>query len=157
AEQAALMTTRGGRDRLSFADLIANRLGRDRVFALAAVASHVPERAARRVAPGEAAWTEAEGRAARPPHLLDPPEMIEVALAEVPDGPPEAFTWRRVRHRVARAMGPERIAPEWWRGNERPRDYFIVEGDEGRRFWLFRRGSFGDEPPPTWHMHGLFP
>lgn len=157
AEQAALMTTRGSRDRLAFADLVANRLGRSRVFALAAVASHIPERAARRVAPADAQWTEAEARAARPPHLLDPPETIEVSLAEVPDGPPEAFTWRRVRHRVARALGPERIAPEWWRGNERPRDYFIVEGEAGRRFWLFRRGAFGDDPPPTWHMHGLFP
>lgn len=157
AEQATLMTRRDARDRLAFADLVANRLGRDRIFALASVASHLPERAARRVAPAAGQWAEAEARTARPPHLLDPPETIDVALAGVPDGPPEAFTWRRVRHRVARAMGPERIAPEWWRGNEPPRDYFIVEGEEGRRFWLFRRGAFGDEPPPTWHMHGLFP
>lgn len=157
AEQAALMTRRGVRDRLAFADLVANRLGRERVFGLAAHGSHLPERAARRVPPDEAGWADAPGRGLRPPHLLDPPEAIEVAAAEVPDGPPEAFTWRRVRHRVARAMGPERIAPEWWRGNEPPRDYFIVEGEEGRRFWLFRRGGFGDDPPPTWHMHGLFP
>jgi len=35
-------------------------------------------------------------------------------LAEVPDGPPDRFTWRRVMRRVSRAEGPERIAPEWW-------------------------------------------
>lgn len=157
AEQSALMTRRGARDRLAFADLVANRLGRERVFAIAAHGSNIPERAARRVPPAEAVWAEAPGRGLRPPHLLDPPEAIEVIAAEVPDGPPEAFTWRRIRHKVTRALGPERIAPEWWRRDERPRDYFIIEGAEGRRFWLFRRGAFGDDPPPTWHMHGLFP
>lgn len=157
AEQASLAATREARDRLAYADLVANRLGRERIFGLAAHGSHIPERAVRRVPPAEAAWAEAPGRGARPPHLLDPPEAIEVIAAEVPDGPPEAFTWRRIRHEVARALGPERIAPEWWRRDERPRDYFIVEGDKGRRFWLFRRGAFGDDPPPTWHMHGLFP
>ena len=55
------------------------------------------------------------------------------------------------------AEGPERIAPEWWRSTEPPRDYFVVESRRGRRFWLFRRGGFGGDPPPTWHLHGLFP
>lgn len=157
AEQSALTTTRDARDRLAYADLVANRLGRGRVFGLAAVQSHVPERAARRVAPAEAEWAIADASGVRPPQLLDPPEPIEVAAAEVPDGAPHAFTWRRVTHRVVRAAGPERIAPEWWRAAEPPRDYFVVEGDGGRRFWLFRRGHFGADPPPTWHMHGLFP
>ncbi len=157
AEQARLMASREARDRLAYADLVANRLGQERVFGVAAHGSHIPERAVRQVRPAEAEWVDAPGRGNRPPQLLDPPETVDVALAEVPDGPPQAFTWRRIRHAVTRAMGPERIAPEWWRREERPRDYFIVEGDAGRRFWLFRHGSFGDEPPPTWHMHGLFP
>ena len=33
----------------------------------------------------------------------------------MPEGPPLHFRWRRALHRVARAEGPERIAPEWWR------------------------------------------
>ena len=33
----------------------------------------------------------------------------------MPDDPPFRFTWRRRRHRVMRADGPERIADEWWR------------------------------------------
>lgn len=36
-------------------------------------------------------------------------------MAEVPEGPPRHFTWRRVRHRVVKAEGPERLAPEWWK------------------------------------------
>ena len=35
-------------------------------------------------------------------------------LAEIPEGPPARFTWRRVTRRVVKAEGPERIAPEWW-------------------------------------------
>ena len=50
----------------------------------------------------------------RPIRLFARPEPIE-AVAEVPDGPPAQFTWRRVRHVVARVEGPERIAMEWWR------------------------------------------
>lgn len=83
-------------------------------------------------------------------------------MAEVPDGPPVRFVWRRVRHRVRRCEGPERIAPEWWRGSERmrrPRDYYAVEDDDGRRFWLFREGVYGEagKPAPRWFLHGLLP
>ena len=91
--------------------------------------------------------------------LLDPPEPIDGAVAEIPDGPPVSFMWRRVRHRVRYASGPERIAPEWWRlrPDERPRDYFLVESTAGRRFWLFRHGLFSGPQPPVWYLHGLLP
>ncbi len=46
--------------------------------------------------------------------LLSRPEPVTV-LAEIPEGPPARFTWRRVSRRVVKAEGPERIAPEWWR------------------------------------------
>ena len=35
------------------------------------------------------------------------------------------------------------------------RDYYRVEDEEGRRFWLYRDGLPGD-PPPRWFVHGLF-
>jgi protein ImuB len=155
-DQSSLARVRDVRDRLAFADLVANRLGEGRVFALRSAASHVPERASRRVAPGEGDWGESAA-AARPLLLLDPPEPVESALAEIPDGPPQVFVWRRVRHRVRRHAGPERIAPEWWRARPgaRTRDYFLVECERGERFWLFRHGLYGEPEPPTWHMHGL--
>src|SRR5450756_2221016 len=65
----------------------------------------------------------------RPIRLLGRPEPIE-AIAEVPDGPPVRFRWRRVLHQVAHAEGPERIAMEWWhdpKGRALTRDYFRVE------------------------------
>jgi protein ImuB len=96
---------------------------------------------------------------ARPLRLFERPEEIE-AVAEVPDGPPARFQWRRVAHEIAHAEGPERIAMEWWRddkGRTLTRDYFRVEDREGRRFWLYREGLFGRETArPRWFMHGLF-
>ena len=50
--------------------------------------------------------------------LLPRPEPIRVT-AQVPDGPPAGMIWRRVSYRFAKAAGPERIAPEWWRTGER--------------------------------------
>src|SRR5690606_4724404 len=50
----------------------------------------------------------------RPLRLFSRPEPIDVPLTEIPEGPPLNFRWRRTMHRVLRAEGPERIAPEWW-------------------------------------------
>jgi protein ImuB len=101
----------------------------------------------------------------RPIRLFQRPEPIE-ALAEVPDGPPVRFRWRRVLHEVASVEGPERIAMEWWRdaqGNKLTRDYFRVEDKQGARMWVYREGLFGREigkpgnpDKPTWYLHGLF-
>jgi len=69
------------------------------------------------------------------------------------------FRWRRALHAVARAEGPERIAMEWWK-NQKPqptRDYFRIEDEVGKRFWLYRDGLYGREPfAPLWYVHGLF-
>src|SRR5205807_10218138 len=65
----------------------------------------------------------------RPIRLLERPEPIE-ATAEIPDGPPAQFTWRRVNYRVIHAEGPERIAMQWWRdeqGKMLTRDYFRIQ------------------------------
>jgi len=98
----------------------------------------------------------------RPILLFDPPEPIE-AVAELPDGAPARFVWRRAARRVLRASGPERLSPEWWRTGakaaRRTRDYYRLEDDKGGRYWVFREGLYGDDAarPPAWWMHGLFP
>jgi protein ImuB len=101
--------------------------------------------------------TVAAGAPSRPLRLFARPEPIE-ALAEVPDGPPLRFRWRRVLHNVAAIEGPERIAAPWWRGAHAPtRDYFRAEDTEGRRFWLYREGLWGRETGQAkWFVHGLF-
>jgi protein ImuB len=98
-----------------------------------------------------------DGAPARPLRLFARPEPIE-ALAEVPDGPPLRFRWRRVLHDVAAIEGPERIAAPWWRHANAPtRDYFRAEDSEGRRFWLYREGLWGRETKQAkWFVHGLF-
>lgn len=146
-------------------DRLATRFGRDRVLRFVAQDSHDPRREARTVpvassSAARLAWPapEPNGPPARPLQLFEPPQPIET-LAQVPDGPPLRFRWRRVLHEIARAEGPERIAPEWWRdGPPAPtRDYYRVEDALGRRFWVFRAGLYErEEGPPRWFMHGLF-
>ena len=94
-----------------------------------------------------------------PHHLLDRPEAIAVVYA-TPEGLPRRFVWRRAVHDIARVEGPERIAPEWWRerSSARLRDYYRVEDDAGRRYWIYREGLAGDGRggAPEWYLHGLF-
>ncbi|PZU92524.1 MAG: nucleotidyltransferase [Chelatococcus sp.] len=145
-------------------DRLVARFGRDRVLRFVEQDTHHPVRAARAVsaaAPAPVpAWSapEPDEPPARPLQLFEPPQPVE-AIAEVPDGPPIRFRWRRLIHDVARAEGPERIAPEWWRdGSSEPmRDYYRVEDAQGRRFWLFRVGFYeAESAPPRWFLHGLF-
>nr|WP_244404305.1 DNA polymerase Y family protein [Fulvimarina pelagi] len=102
--------------------------------------------------------------APRPLRMLARPEPIEASFA-IPDGAPISFRWRRALYRVRRAEGPERIAGEWWHEDRPTRDYFRVEDETGRHFWLFREGMHdADLDPdfvisagsPAWFMHGLF-
>ncbi len=142
-------------------DRLGNRLGAGKVYRVASVESDVPERAVAAIPPlappNGRSWTTPWPR---PVRLLPRPEPVE-AMGLLPDHPPRAFTWRRVRHRVVRADGPERITGEWWRrSSERTavRDYWIVEDADGCRFWLFRQGD-GLDPATgglAWFLHGFF-
>ncbi|PVE25163.1 nucleotidyltransferase [Microvirga sp. KLBC 81] len=138
-------------------DRLGARLGPKRVYRLVPVESRIPERAMKRIPaltpPTGVVWPEA---LPRPTRLLDPPEPV-TATALLPDHPPAFFVWRRVRHLVVKADGPERITGEWWKSeNERAslRDYYRVENEQGARFWIFR-----DAPADQggrWWLHGLF-
>jgi protein ImuB len=157
------------RDLAPLVDRLSNRLGEGAVTRLVPQASHIPERAQRRVPalgpikPAPFPEHRLHGEApARPLRLLARPEPIE-AVAPVPDQPPVLFRWRQVLHRVAKARGPERLAPEWWRAPEvdpavLTRDYFAVEDTLGGRFWLFREGLYltGAASLPRWYLHGMF-
>ena len=88
--------------------------------------------------------------------LRERPEPVEAALALLPDHPPARFRWRGRTHRVVRADPAERIADEWWREQKPTRDYFRVEDEDGRRFWLRRDGLSEDGEKPVWSLHGLF-
>ncbi len=142
-------------------DVLANRVGEDRVYRAEPVVTDVPERCVRRV-PALAPETGATWPTQwpRPPRLLTPPEPIET-VALLPDHPPAFFTWRGIRRRVKRADGPERVFGEWWKRDAElvaVRDYFRVEDDAGERFWIFRAGDGQDATTGShrWFLHGLF-
>jgi protein ImuB len=145
-------------------DRMTTRLGRGRVRRLLAADTHIPEQAQLALpaidSPPPAPWATPEPGEppTRPFHLFDPPQPIEV-VAEVPDGPPHQFRWRRQAYAVRRYEGPERIAAEWWRRRDNgglTRDYYRVEDVQGRRYWLFRHGLYDEKPDPRWYIHGVF-
>ena len=164
-------------------DRIEAKLGEGAAARPVLIDSHIPERGegwGRALVP----FTDNPACGERPLLLLDPPEAVQT-LAQIPDGAPGSFVWRRASHRVVRAEGPERLAPEWWlekspQNPARTRDYYRVEDEDGRRYWLYREGLYGREDvkivpskaltgspethpapqtvpwPPTWWMHGVF-
>jgi len=155
-------------------DRIGAKLGLDALVRLAAQESHIPERASVAVPIADSLhWglsrhgvrQQAPRKPPRPIRLFVPPEPIEAVIWMVPDDPPSRFAWRRRTHRIAQSDGPERIAEEWWQPDGRLigsdglpdaiRDYYRVEDEAGRRFWLFRAGLPGDSPP-CWFIHGIF-
>jgi len=163
AEAAPVLSADPPREALpELIDRLGARLGSEVVLTAVPRASWLPERAdAWRPVLGAAPHAPPAFDRARPLLLLDPPEPVEAALFEVPDGAPAHFRWRRVTRRIRRAEGPERLSPEWWRGRRprRTRDYYRVEDESGARFWLFREGLYGWEDSdraPTWWLHGLF-
>jgi protein ImuB len=166
-----------GPDTAPLFDRIGARLGLDALARLEPCASHIPEQAsvavpltesdASKKSPRSPLGGEGPAAPAKPPRpvrLFAPPEPV-AAFWVLPDDPPFRFTWRRQAHHVAGADGAERIAEEWWRPDgqlidaagdpDSIRDYYRVEDETGRRFWLFRAGLPGD-PPPRWFIHGLF-
>jgi len=160
AQDSLVEEPSGTREVARLVDRLSVKLGPDKVRRPQPHESHLPERAS--------GWrpalekTEPVGKALTPPRpqrMLDRPEAIAVVYA-TPEGVPRRFVWRRAVHDIARVEGPERIAPEWWRerSTARLRDYYRVEDQSGRRYWIYREGLIGDGRGglPEWYIHGLF-
>jgi protein ImuB len=159
AQESLVEEPSGERELARLVDRLTVKLGPRAVRRPQPEESHLPERAS--------GWISALAKpqpielppVRRPQHLLDRAEAIDVIYA-TPEGMPRRFVWRRAVHDIARAEGPERIAPEWWRqpSSARLRDYYRVEDGEGRRYWIYREGLVGDGRggAPCWFIHGLF-
>ncbi|MBS0483048.1 MAG: DNA polymerase Y family protein [Proteobacteria bacterium] len=166
----------GGQAETALAELIdrlSTRLGAASLCRLAPQDRHLPEQAQLALsaigncAPARWPAPAQDEPPLRPLFLFDPPQVIE-AIAEVPDGPPRRFRWRRTLHEVRLYEGPERIATEWWRRKAGAadgkggltRDYYRVEDKCGRRYWIFRHGLYSEvsdpRQGPKWYLHGLF-
>lgn len=132
-------------------DRLAARFGSHRVLSFRPKDTHIPEDAFAAVPAqyaGSVVWEKLRGdhESSRRPLRLFSPEPVNVLLGER-----IRFRWRNALHVVRHVEGPERIAMEWWRSPAGPaRDYFRVEDEEGRRFWLYREGV------AHWFLHGAF-
>jgi protein ImuB len=140
-------------------EMLCARLGPQAIAQPELVESHLPERSFRCVEPrieiGGTAATVVSAAAPllRPLCLLPRPSPIAAVVRSCDDGMgmPIAFTYHGQVFRLRHADGPERIAGLWWEGGDKMRDYFDVEDETGRRFWVFRV-----LPTGQWYLHGLF-
>ena len=142
----------------ALADLLSslgNRIGFDRALRLLPADSLIPERS-QILAPAAYSAPEAlahHGGPARPITLFAP-EPVTASVGN----PPASFRWRRMRFTTLRALGPERITPEWWFDDPAwrtgLRDYWRIETQEGPRLWLFVTPQTGTAP--DWYVQGEF-
>ncbi len=82
---------------------------------------------------------------------LDPPEQVEVT---VEDDVPRAVRWRNQWIRIAHAIGPERLAGDWW-DESYARDYWRCEdGDHGPALVVYH--DIGTPAHAAWYLHGWY-
>jgi protein ImuB len=159
AGQEALWKDRPGLDDQSviqLLDRVAGKVGAGVIHRYVPATRYWPERSVK----GSASITEkaeSEWRTdkPRPMELLRVPESIEV-MALIPDHPPKFFIYKSRKHDVVKADGPERIEREWWMDEGEHRDYYQVEDEQGRRYWLYRSGHYYGEGKYKWFIHGFF-
>jgi len=156
-EQAAMWNAASQNNRkvAELLDRVTAKIGADAVSRYLPAEHHWPERAVKRASP---LWEKPLGswrtELPRPVHLLSRPEAITVT-AVLPDNPPMLFRHKGLLHTVAKADGPERVEQEWWLSDGLYRDYYVVEDENGARYWLFRSGPYDGEHP-KWFLHGYF-
>ncbi|MXU64914.1 Y-family DNA polymerase [Oceanomicrobium pacificus] len=146
----------GGAEMDALVNRLGARLGMEALTRLHPADSHIPEKSATAMVAAYAAppprWPAPPGP--RPLRIF-PPEMISPADSQ---RPPQGFRWRRQDHRCTLAVGPERIAPEWWLDDPAwrsgPRDYWRIETETGERLWLFE--ARGAEVEGGWFVQGAF-
>ena len=157
-------------------DRLGNRFGFGRIGRPVPHQSWLPERAAfRESASQPASATDWPEDRRRPLRLLSPPERVEAVSLESGDPSPatrgekphpagsvdlchglRGFRRQGRFHQLRIAEGPERLECEWWREDAPSRDYYLVEDEEGGRYWLFREGGGGSGDASRWFMHGVF-
>ncbi|KMK65262.1 nucleotidyltransferase/DNA polymerase involved in DNA repair [Puniceibacterium sp. IMCC21224] len=130
---------------------LGTRIGLENIQRFLPADSHIPERSFS-IAPAAFSDPDSNWISHRPrPLRLFAPEPIGAKGAQ----PPARFRWRRMALTTGRAIGPERIAPEWWLEDDNwrsgLRDYWKIDTREGRRLWLFHTPQ-----NPGWFVQGEF-
>lgn len=136
-------------------DRLAGKVGAQAIKRYIPQAHHWPERSLRPAISlqekTEIHWQKANPR---PMEMLHRPVPVQVT-APIPDYPPMNFQYQGELHLVKKADGPERIEREWWMEPGEHRDYYILEDEKGRRYWIFRSGHYNQEGS-YWFLHGFF-
>ncbi len=137
---------------------IGTRIGLDNIQRFVPYDSHWPERsfaltpATSCGGRGPSIWRSHYLR----PTCLFPPEPL-YAHHDGHRGPPAEFQWRRDIFTIAKASGPERIAPEWWNSVQSLRDYWYVQTHQGRRLWIFHAPQDRQYSQASgWYVQGEF-
>ncbi len=137
-------------------DKMQHKLGNNAVNRYLPYAQHFPERS---IQPqkdlGAITDLKWESNMIRPIMMLEDPDPISV-MAPVPDYPPILFRHKKEVHKIIKADGPERIEAPWWIETGLHRDYYKVEDDKGRRYWIYRLGHYEETGNPKWFLHGYF-
>lgn len=122
---------------LLLARLVA-RLNDEAVRRIDTVADHRPE----------LAWVRSNGRSQGPPPVNSARPGWLLAQAQ-----PLPLRQGRPWHREALTCRgrPERLETGWWDGLRVTRDYWIAEGESGRRYWIYQDRGSGE-----WFLHGWF-
>lgn len=162
--QEKMWEEKGGLDDTGLSELldrIAGKIGPDQIHRYVPDEHYWPERSFKTAAAiNEKTTTHWKADRPRPLQLLFKPAPIEVT-APIPDYPPMLFRYKGKLHKIMKADGPERIEQEWWLQEGLQRDYYSVEDEEGRRYWLFRSGHYEAGNPIAigsyqWFIHGFF-
>lgn len=147
--------TRGGLDHLI--TRLGTRIGIEAITRPYPADSHLAEKSEKRLA---AAWSEPFDEPWPRHHLPRPLTLFapEFICTAAPHRPPAHFTWRRQNFTLQSALGPERIAPEWWLDDPNwrtgVRDYWCATTRQGPRLWLFY--AHGGAITGGWFAHGDF-
>jgi protein ImuB len=136
-------------------DRLEGKIGPGTVHRYVADEHYWPERSFKPATLNEKATTNWRLDRPRPVQLLAKPEAVEVT-APIPDYPPMMFRYKGKIHQIKKADGPERIEREWWLDSGEHRDYYYVEDEEGKRYWLFRSGHYDEEHRKQWFIHGFY-
>ncbi|MDQ2090893.1 Y-family DNA polymerase [Marimonas arenosa] len=119
--------------------------------------SHLPEKSSQVLSAGWSAPCGSWPARTTPPRplLLWRPEPV---MAPDTPNPATRFRWRGQDHTLVSAIGPERIAPEWWFDDpdwqSGTRDYWQVTTARGDRLWLYF--AHGAALSPGWFCQGSF-
>jgi protein ImuB len=144
-------------------DRFSERFGRDQIYQMGLISSHVPEKAFEwQSAMGRPIQEASERRTAatvpegdRPSRLYGSPRSVDV-VAMSPDGPVLGIGRGDRQRQVRCSIGPERIAMPWWSGpgsfcGASLRDYFKLQDEVGDWWWIYR-----DVVNGGWFVHGCW-